>query len=278
MIQLFWKPTKIVNTATFVNVIIYGCIYISAMDECFLSFKFNCSSKKEKLSKAGSDSIKSMIDSSKVCDDGKHVELQQILDTSQDPAVWVYRNFVSTYCSIKSLAKVNLAKRGMFHFMILIIYTISLGVNKKTKKSIKVGAVKVYDTNLIYSRVIGHQASDRPVDIADLLAHELAPVPPALFTDSGELKTASAKSVLKTNTAQLLSARRVQENVDVIVIDGSAYLWIPSCAASGTIQHYTEKFKYHIGQKLTKADVFLHLTDTKNTALREPLEHQEALV
>ena len=89
----------------------------------------------------------------------------------------------------------------MFHFMILIIYTISLGVNKETKKSIKVGPVKVYETNLIYSRVIGLQASDKLVDIADLLAHELAPVPPALFTDSGELRTASAKSVLKTNTA-----------------------------------------------------------------------------
>ena len=91
--------------------------------------------------------------------------------------------------------------------MILIIYTVSLGVNKETKKSIKVGAVKVYDTNLIYSRVIGLQDSDRPVDIADLLSHELAPVPSALFTDKGELRTASVKSVLKTNTAQLLSAR-----------------------------------------------------------------------
>ena len=178
---------------------------------------------------------------------------------------------VSTYCSKKSLAKVNLAK-GMFHFMILIIYAISLGVNKETKKSIKVGAVKVYDTNLIYSRVIGLQASDRPVDIADLLAHELARVPSPLFTDSGELRTTSAKSVLKTNTAQLLSAKRAQENVDVIVIDGSAYLWIPSWPASGTIQHYIE-FKYHIGQMYS-----LHLTDTKSTALREPLEHQEALV
>ena len=39
------------------------------------SFKFNCGGKKEKLSKAGSDRIKSMIDSSKVYDDGKHVEL-----------------------------------------------------------------------------------------------------------------------------------------------------------------------------------------------------------
>ena len=252
--------------------IIHGYIYISAMDECFLSFKFNCGGKNEKLSKAGSDRIKFMIDISKVYDDGKHVELQQILNISQNPAVWVHWNCVSTYCSKKSLAKVNLA-RGMFHFMILIIYTISLGVNKETKKSIKVGAVKVYDTNLIYSRVIGLQASDRPVDIADLSAHELARVASPLFTDSGELRTESAKSVLKTNTAQLLSARRAQENVDAIVIDGSAYMWIPSWPASGTIQHYTEKSKHHIGQMYS-----LHLTDTKSTALREPPEHQEALV
>ena len=248
--------------------ITHGYIYISVMDECFLS-KFNCGGKKEKPSKAGSDRIKSMIDSSKVYDDGKHVELQQILNTSRNPVVWVHRNCVSAYCSKKSCAKVNLAS-GMFHFMILNIYTISLGVNKETKKSIKVGAVKVYDTNLIYSRVIGLQASDKPVDIADLLAHELAPVP---LADNGELRTASAKSVLKTNTAQLLSARRAQENVDVTVIDGSAYLWIPSWPASGTIQHYIEKFKYHIGQMYS-----LHLTDTKSAALMEPLEHQEALV
>ena len=132
----------------------------------------------------------------------------------------------------------------------------------------KIAAVKVYDTNFIYSRVIGLHASDRPADIADLLAHEVAPVPLALFTDSGELRTASAKSVLKTNTAQLLSARRAQENADVIVTDGSAYLWIPSWPESGTIQQYIENFKYHIGQMYS-----LHLTDTKSTALREPLRH-----
>ena len=73
--------------------IIHGYIYISAMDECFLSFKFSCGGKKEKLSKTGSDRTKSMIDSSKVYD-GKHVELQQILNTSQNPAVWVHRNCV----------------------------------------------------------------------------------------------------------------------------------------------------------------------------------------
>ena len=209
--------------------IIHDYIYISAMDECFLSLKFNCGGKKEKLSKAGCDRIKFMIESSKVYDDGKHVELQQILNTSQDPAVWVHRDCVST-CSKKSLVKVNLAKRGVFHFMILIIYTLSLGVNKETKKSIKSGAVKVYDANLIYSSVIGLQASDRPVDITD--KHMSLLLFPLHYS---QIRTASAKSVLKTNTAQLLSLRRAQEKVDVIVIDGSAYLWIPSWPASGTI-------------------------------------------
>ena len=75
--------------------IIHGYFYISVMDESFLSFKFNSGGKKEKLSKAGSDRIKSMIDSSKVYDDGKHVELQQILNTSQNPAVWDHRNCVN---------------------------------------------------------------------------------------------------------------------------------------------------------------------------------------
>ena len=63
--------------------IIHGYSYISAMDECFLSFKFNGGGNKEKLSKAESDKIKSTIDSSKVYDDEKHVELQQILNQSE---------------------------------------------------------------------------------------------------------------------------------------------------------------------------------------------------
>ena len=55
--------------------IIHGYIYISAIDECFLSFIFNCGGKTEKLPKAGADRIKSMIDSSKVYDDGVMVKI-----------------------------------------------------------------------------------------------------------------------------------------------------------------------------------------------------------
>ena len=128
----------------------------------------------------------------------------------------------------------------------------------ETKKSVKVRGVKIYDTNLIYSRVIGLQASNRPVDIDDVLSYELAPVPTALFTESGEMRDAKAKSVLKSNTQKLLSTRRAQENIDVLVIDGSAYLYaLPWPAPPATVQHYIEKLKYNIGQKLGKCDVYL---------------------
>ena len=50
--------------------------------------------RKKSSLKVGSDRIKSMIDSSKVYDERKHVELQQILNISPDPAVWVHRNCV----------------------------------------------------------------------------------------------------------------------------------------------------------------------------------------
>ena len=91
------------------------------MDECFLSFKFDCGHRKKvTLSKGGRDRIQSMIDSSKDYGDGKHVELQQILDTSQNPTVLYHRDCASTYCSTKSREKARLAKRGMHPFIVII--------------------------------------------------------------------------------------------------------------------------------------------------------------
>ena len=54
-------------------------------------------------------------------------------------------------------------------------------------KYIKVGDTKVFNTELIYTRVIGIQASSQEIDIKQLLAYELSPVPTAMFSESGEL-------------------------------------------------------------------------------------------
>ena len=55
-----------------------------------------------------------------------------------------------------------------------------------TKKGIAIGPKVLYDTQLILSRMIGLQASSREVDFKDVLSYELAPIPTALFDDSGE--------------------------------------------------------------------------------------------
>ena len=54
------------------------------------------------------------------------------------------------------------------------------------KKHVNVGGTKVYDMNIIYSRVIGLQASGRDFDIKDVLSYELAPVPTSMFETTGE--------------------------------------------------------------------------------------------
>ena len=58
------------------------------------------------------------------------------------------------------------------------------------KKHVGVGATKMYDTNVIYSRIIGLQASGREVEIYDVLRYELAPVPMAMFDSVGDMRVA----------------------------------------------------------------------------------------
>ena len=65
-----------------------------------------------------------------------------------------------------------------------------------SRKHIKVGQVPVYDTKLIYSRVLGLQKV-RDINLKDILKFELAPVPPSMFEDNGDLKITKSKSVLK---------------------------------------------------------------------------------
>ena len=77
--------------------------------------------------------------------------------------------------------------------------TISKKVNtvSDSTRYVKVGSQKVYDTSVIYGRVIGIQASSRDIESINLLSHELAPVPTSMFHDSGAMRICKAKSGLK---------------------------------------------------------------------------------
>jgi len=73
-----------------------------------------------------------------------------------------------------------------------------------TKKPVKVADSKVYNTELIYSRVMGLQASSRDINI---ILRELSPVPTALFNDTEEMQISKSKSDLKNLTKIEVSAR-----------------------------------------------------------------------
>ena len=47
---------------------------------------------------------------------------------------------------------------------------------------VSVGTEKVYDTTVIYSRVVGMEARSRELGLKKVLRHKLAPVPASMFS------------------------------------------------------------------------------------------------
>ena len=105
-----------------------------------------------------------------------------------------------------------------------------------SKKQIKVGHVQVFDTTLIYSRVLGLQNS-RNIDLQHVLEYELSPVPPALFDDNGDMQSAAQKSVLKKKIQVEVSLRSLPP-ADVIIIDGCAMLWTIAWPTNGIVKDF----------------------------------------
>ena len=150
----------------------------------------------------------------------------------------------------------SLLPQGLYETITKKVVTMDLA-----RKHLKVGAVKVFDTNLIYSGVIGLHARGRVIDIKDVLGHELAPVPTSMFDDTGDMRIAKSKSTLK-KILQVEVSDRVAGGANVSVLCGSAILWVVLWPAVVSVKDYIANFKYAIGKMLQFEDVILHLTDT----------------
>ena len=124
------------------------------------------------------------------------------------------------------------------------------------KKHVGVGAIKVYDTNVIYSRIIGLQASGREVDIDDVLKYELAPIPMAMFDSSGDMRVAKTKSTLKRQL-QVETSNRITDQDNCLIIDGSAMLWVIPWPTHGKVQDYVDKAVTWTFRKVQESDVYL---------------------
>ena len=73
-------------------------------------------------------------------------------------------------------------------------------------KSIPTSDTKTCDLNAIYSRIIAMLSSTLDLDVRYVFAHELAPVPTAMFTEKG-MRLAKNKAALKRSLQVEVSCR-----------------------------------------------------------------------
>ena len=123
------------------------------------------------------------------------------------------------------------------------------------RKSVKVWNNNVYDTSLIYSRVLGLQQC-RDIDIKTVLAHELSPVPTSMFDDEGKMRIATTKSTLKKKLQVTLSQRLV-EKAEVEILDGCAILWVINWPNKGTVADFVNGFTRNVMKRVASQDTYL---------------------
>ena len=124
-----------------------------------------------------------------------------------------------------------------------------------SKKHIKLGDQKVYDTELIYARAMHLQNSLRDYDAGNLMSYKLSPYPPAMFERNGQMKQATSKSSLKNVLKVEVPIRRAE--FQAVFLDGCAVMWTVPWPPKGTIQDYLDSFRRHIHLYLQTSQVYL---------------------
>ena len=125
-----------------------------------------------------------------------------------------------------------------------------------TKKHIQVGKTKVHDTNLIYSRITGLQTSGREMNLNEVLMYELSPIPTSMFTNNGEMRLATNKSTLKNKLKVEITGRSAPK-ANIVIIDGSAVLWVIHWPTQGTVKDFIDNVVSYVTTKMKEADVYL---------------------
>ena len=124
-------------------------------------------------------------------------------------------------------------------------------INKKTKP----GSTAAYDSDLMYSRMIG-LCESCGINTRDMFAYELAPVPTSMFDDDVEMRIAKNKSDLKRKL-QVESSTRTMGQPDVIVIDGCAMLWVIHYPSNGTVLDFCKAVSSYVLKRMIESDVFV---------------------
>ena len=121
-----------------------------------------------------------------------------------------------------------------------------------TQRSTKINEVIVYNTAIIFSRVMC-LISAEAIDIHQVWEYELSPVVPSLFKEYGEGRYPKNKSDLKNALKHEIS-KCCAETPSLTVIDGCALLWVTHWPSGGTVSDFASLF-------LKKVLVYLQISD-----------------
>ena len=102
----------------------------------------------------------------------------------------------------------------------------------------------------VYNRVIGLQASSLDANILRLLSHDLVPVPTSMFTDSGNMRICTAKSVLENLLQSEVSETNIDKEITCTVIDGSTVLYVIRRPAIGKLKDYADNMTDYLRKML----------------------------
>ena len=126
-----------------------------------------------------------------------------------------------------------------------------------SRRHLKVGKMKVFDTETIYTRAMALQASSCGLDTDSLLAHEMAPYPTSMFDEDGHMREAKTKSNLKNALKVDISSCIAERHIDVTFLDGCAFLWVVPWPSSGSVQDYLDRFHGYLHKYLKTSHVYL---------------------
>ena len=126
---------------------------------------------------------------------------------------------------------------------------------KESRKKIKIEGEHVYDTNLIYSRVLGLQTV-RDINLQDVMKYELAPIPTSIFEENGDMHITKTKSVLKKKL-QVEISDRMCSTPSAIIIDGCAILWVIQWPTKATVEDFIVNLIAFLNEKLKSCDTYL---------------------
>ena len=107
----------------------------------------------------------------------------------------------------------------------------------------------------MYLKAIGLLASDRPLDLNEVIAHELGMYPPCYFKEDGSMRLPSAKSELKRYHGVTANTRQFKPTD--LIIDFSAWVWTVKWPKKGNLQQVTDEIKKELKELLVGSNVFV---------------------